>query len=332
MRPFQRRWDAQGFLGPPPQGRHMFAKIFSQIFDSSIADDWQVRVVFEDLLILADADGTLDMTPEAIAARTRVPLEIVSRAITKLEEPDNRSRSPDYDGRRLIRLNDHRDWGWTIVNYVRYREIRNKVDRKEYMRNYMREKRPSRSKERLTKVNTVVNLANQVNTSPSSSPSCTQEERGVGKGDAVSVHVVQAANPNGCIEEFSRFWEAYPLKQSRIEAERAFVEVKAWLFLPAILAAIQAQRTWDKWKRGFIPKPSNWLREMAWMDQPSDIARQKSIGELKAQITALDTEIANHPANSECVRNSKPGTLEQKQELKQLRLKRDTINSQLARA
>ena len=48
----------------------MFAKFFQSIFDSSIADDWQLRIVFQDLLVLADKEGVVDMTSEAISRRT----------------------------------------------------------------------------------------------------------------------------------------------------------------------------------------------------------------------------------------------------------------------
>ena len=65
----------------------MFAKIFTQIFDSSIAEDYQTRHVFEDLLKLCDINGVVDMTPEAIARRTKVPFEIVTRGIAELEKP-----------------------------------------------------------------------------------------------------------------------------------------------------------------------------------------------------------------------------------------------------
>lgn len=101
----------------------MYAKIFAQIFDSSIAEDWQIRHVFEDLLKLCDPDGVVDMTLEAIARRSNTPLEIVKRAIAELEKPDPKSRSANSQGRRIIRIDEHRDWGWIIVNYQRYREI-----------------------------------------------------------------------------------------------------------------------------------------------------------------------------------------------------------------
>jgi hypothetical protein len=107
----------------------MFAKVFEQILDSSIASDWQIRHVFEDFLKLArkvGSDWIVDMTPDSISRRTGVPLDIVERAITNLESPDTQSRTPDHDGRRLIRLDEHRSWGWIIVNYQKYREIASK--------------------------------------------------------------------------------------------------------------------------------------------------------------------------------------------------------------
>lgn len=99
----------------------MFAKVFTQIFDSSIAEDYRVRLVFEDFLKLASNDGVVDMTRESIARRTNVPLDIVTHGISELEKPDSTSRTPDHDGRRIVRLDDHRDWGWKIVNFEKYR-------------------------------------------------------------------------------------------------------------------------------------------------------------------------------------------------------------------
>ncbi|MDE2105438.1 MAG: hypothetical protein KGL39_49885, partial [Patescibacteria group bacterium] len=98
----------------------MFAKIFNQIFDSSIVEDPELRFTFMDLLVLADINGVVDMTHEAIARRTNRPISVIRKTILKLEAPDARSRTPDSDGRRLSRLDDHRDWGWLIINYARF--------------------------------------------------------------------------------------------------------------------------------------------------------------------------------------------------------------------
>lgn len=124
----------------------MYVKIFSQIYDSSIAEDYLVRLVFEDLLILADRDGHVDMTVAAIARRTNVPLRVVNRAIEKLSSPDPDSRTPDEEGRRIVLLDPHRSWGWRIVNYANYRNIRNDEDRREYNREKQREFRSRRAR------------------------------------------------------------------------------------------------------------------------------------------------------------------------------------------
>ncbi len=84
-----------------------------------------------DMLVLSDANGIVDMTHEAIARRTNRPLELIRRTILELESPDLRSRTPDADGRRLKRLDEHRDWGWVIVNYDTFRKIASEEQRRE---------------------------------------------------------------------------------------------------------------------------------------------------------------------------------------------------------
>lgn len=112
----------------------MYAKIFQQIYTSSVAEDYEVRLVFMDLLVLADQDGVVDMTPEGIARVTNVPIEIVRRALKVLEQPDPQSRNPLSQGARIVRLDEHRDWGWMITNYAYYRGIGSEEQRRERTR------------------------------------------------------------------------------------------------------------------------------------------------------------------------------------------------------
>ena len=108
----------------------MYSKIFRQIFASSIAEDYKIRHIFMDLLVLAEFDGTIDMTVQAISGMTRVPEEDIRQAIEILMKPDPQSRTPDHAGARLIKLDDHRNWGWKVVNYEHYRALANDRDRK----------------------------------------------------------------------------------------------------------------------------------------------------------------------------------------------------------
>ena len=159
-------------LNTPPLP--LYAKIFAQVFESSIAEDWQVRVVFQDMLVLADSDGIIDMTHESIARRTNVPIDIVTRGIAELEKPDPKSRTPDQAGRRILRIDPHRDWGWKIVNYETYRAMKEQFDRKTYtfsVAKYMRKRRNSNTLPVKQKVNESLHSKTQSNFPPSPSPS-----------------------------------------------------------------------------------------------------------------------------------------------------------------
>ena len=111
------------------------------MFDSSIAEDYRVRQFFIDMCALSDRHGVVDMTPEAIAARTRIPLKLVKQHIRTLSQPDKRSRSPKEDGKRIVPLDNHRDWGWTIVNYTEYHSLGSEDDRRERQRLIMQQRR-----------------------------------------------------------------------------------------------------------------------------------------------------------------------------------------------
>lgn len=119
----------------------MFAKVFFQIFESSISDDYLARHVFMDMLVLSDEEGVVDKTPRAISRITNVPLEIVERGIAKLSAADPDSRTPDEDGRRIVLIDENRTWGWRIVNYLKYRQIRDEEARRISNRSYKRDQR-----------------------------------------------------------------------------------------------------------------------------------------------------------------------------------------------
>lgn len=119
----------------------MYGKIFASMYDGSIYGKWKAIVTFQQMIALADKDGVVDMTAEALAARTSIPLDIISEGIETLEAPDQVSRTPDEEGRRIVRLDADRPWGWRITNYQKYREIRTAEERREYHRQYYHKKR-----------------------------------------------------------------------------------------------------------------------------------------------------------------------------------------------
>lgn len=106
----------------------LYARVHVSILDSSIAEDWFVRHVFEDFLKLCNfRNGTVDMTRQAISRRLNIPLDKLNPAIDRLEAPDPHSRDPESEGRRLERMDPHRDWGWRIVNFSKYETVRDRA-------------------------------------------------------------------------------------------------------------------------------------------------------------------------------------------------------------
>jgi len=131
----------------------MYYKSFQQQFESSIARDPMLRAVFNDMCALADRHGNVDMTYEAIAARTRWPIETIIAKIGELMQIDPQSRSPEFDGARLVPLDLNRAWGWRVVNYRKYR--RRQYDDSDKRRSYKTQwQREKRAKERVDRVRT----------------------------------------------------------------------------------------------------------------------------------------------------------------------------------
>lgn len=67
---------------------------------------------------------------------------------------------------------------------------------------------------------------------------------------------------------FSIFWEAYPRKVAKKDAERAFKAAKITeKEMPVIMGALQNQkRNWHEAR--FIPYPATWIRGERWNDEP----------------------------------------------------------------
>lgn len=142
----------------------MYGKIFESMYDGTLASKgpWQALVTFQQMIVLADQDGVVDMTAHAIARRTSIPLEIIETGLVELMKPDPDSRTPDDEGRRIITVEAHRNWGWQIVNHAKYRDMRKAEDRREYLRLAQAKRREGLKS---TSVNTRQQLSAHVSTS-----------------------------------------------------------------------------------------------------------------------------------------------------------------------
>lgn len=87
--------------------------------------------VFVNLLTHTDENGIVDRHWQAIIDETGLPKERVLSALNYLSEPDADSKTPDEEGRRIILLDNHRTWGWRVVNHAKYRALCTKAQNAE---------------------------------------------------------------------------------------------------------------------------------------------------------------------------------------------------------
>lgn len=226
----------------------MYGKVFSQMYDGTLATKgpWQALVTFQQLIVLADMDGDVDMTAEAISRRTTVPLDVIKIGIAALEAPDPESRSPGNDGRRIVRLREHTDWGWHLVNYQRYAKIRDQEARKEYKKEWVSAKRRQKS----TGVD-----SRQVSTMSTHTDT-----------DAVKKDIVRTASVPAAFDTFWKTWPAGPRKVAKAAC------LKRWLSLGIkdplehqIIAHVRAMAKTEQW-RDFCPAPLTYLNQRRWED------------------------------------------------------------------
>lgn len=78
---------------------------------------------------------------------------------------------------------------------------------------------------------------------------------------------------------FDRFWEAYPKKLSKGQAEKAWKSINPdEQLLATMIAIIERAMTLEDWKRDagqYIPYPATWLNSKRWLDEPVNACNEE---------------------------------------------------------
>lgn len=121
-----------------------FTKLFSSITASTI---WvapsNTRVVWITMLAMADHAGRIHASIPGLANIARVPLEDCHAALDMFMAPDIYSRTTDNEGRRIESI----PGGWRLLNYTKFREMKDEESQKEAKRKYMANRRSKEKKE-----------------------------------------------------------------------------------------------------------------------------------------------------------------------------------------
>jgi hypothetical protein len=258
----------------------VYAKLFTSIYQGTLRGNSHGLLVFTNLLAHCDKLGEVDMHPRAIAEEVGLSVDQVRAALLVLESPDDESRSPEEQGRRILRKDEHRDWGWRVVNYLKYRAIRDEDDRREQNR-LAQEK--WRNKNKPASAAVVVDK-----------PIQKQKQKHIQK--TLSKPAASHPAKRGSVGDdgFELFWQACPRKIAKGAARKAWKKIcPSADLLDTIVAAMRDQATWDAWIKDsgqFIPHPATWLNAERWTDV------RPVVGRPGAAVTAPSDEAAKTAA------------------------------------
>ncbi len=188
----------------------MYGKLFESMFDGTLSESWEALVVFQQMIILSDANGVVDVTPSAIHRRTGIPLDVIKKGIEVLESPDDASRTPSEEGRRIVRVSSDRAWGWRIVNHSYYRGLSSRAEKLTRDRERQRRKRAEKSPDDRIESPSVASVASVANVAHADTEADTEAE-----AEAMKSSIAKRAM-------FGQFWESVHLKVGKRAAEKAF--------------------------------------------------------------------------------------------------------------
>lgn len=99
-----------------------YVPLFGSLTTGTLCGKWPDIGLWPIVLSMADRNGIVDVTHQYISTVTGLELSEVIGCMARFCEPDYGSRSPAEAGARLTLVEEHREWGWQIVNHTMYRE------------------------------------------------------------------------------------------------------------------------------------------------------------------------------------------------------------------
>jgi 5-methylcytosine-specific restriction endonuclease McrA len=116
----------------------MYGKIFESTFTGSLFGSGPTVFAVWAYVISKAYDGHVELNPKLLAACIGTEPEDIRKAIAFLCQPDPESRNSDEQGRRLVSVEGFQ---YYVPSWQKYHDIRNVNDRRDYMREYMRNRR-----------------------------------------------------------------------------------------------------------------------------------------------------------------------------------------------
>tara|TARA_R110000744_G_scaffold91394_1_gene177373 strand:- start:197 stop:1138 length:942 start_codon:yes stop_codon:yes gene_type:complete len=123
----------------------MYGKHFAQMYSGSMVGSGPlVFAIWGYIIANANKDSTVEINPVITATQIGCSVEDVEATLSFLQQTDDKSRTPDEEGRRLIKLDN---FSYHIVTHAKYSNIQKDDERRAYMRKYMAEKRDNEKRD-----------------------------------------------------------------------------------------------------------------------------------------------------------------------------------------
>ena len=104
-----------------------YTKLHQSLITSTIwREPNHVRIAWVTMMAMADKDGEVMASIPGLADMCRISLQECEEALQCFLSPDPYSRTKDYDGRRIEKI----DGGWFLLNQPKYREMASREDSK----------------------------------------------------------------------------------------------------------------------------------------------------------------------------------------------------------
>jgi len=251
----------------------MFGKVFRSLWEGSLCGKPDDQLVFVFMLASADADGVVDVVPSIIAHQTGLELDRVQGAISRLMEADPESRTTDHEGRRLLAVGE-RSWGWKIVNYKKYRAMRDDRERREQNQKAQEKRRrqpPSAGVSQGQPQSAQVEVEVEVEAEESKPSSLRSESENGVSHKRKKTPTTNREVDREWMEAFDVTWWPEYLKLGRKCSRAAAREV--WAKIPHLEGQADFDRLtaeWDSWRATWveekrevrhIPHAEVWLRD-----------------------------------------------------------------------
>jgi hypothetical protein len=261
----------------------MFAKIFDQMFTGSMMGAGApVFAVWTYVLANCNRKGEVELNPKLMAVLLGMQEQEVAAVIEQLCSPDPASRTPDHEGRRLLKQGRY---SYFAPNYAKYREIRCEEERREALRLYQR---AHREKKKATAVD--VSDVNNVNIGQAMSGESSNAEAldaSTSTSTSTSSSVVSGSGSSGERRErergeakhkritpdyssdprFCELWETYRKDSCKKQAWEQWrkLEPNDSLFVEILDGARHLVKAKES---QFRPDLFRWLRDARWSERP----------------------------------------------------------------